>query len=112
MRQQTRYTHQPRPETLDPVPRRRLVVGVGLDLFQAGDEVHLLGPHEWCAEVELRANVEDGEQRQGDVVRDERIGLPLALEEYGPPRELSDKGTRSVNRRCSAVRILKDLRSR
>ena len=81
-------THQPRPETLDPVPRRGLVVGDRLDLLQARDEVHLFGLDEWRAEVELRANVENGEQDEGDVVRDERIRRPVALKEYCPAREL------------------------
>ena len=59
-----------------------------LDLLQARDEVHLFGLDEWRAEVELRANVENGEQDEGDVVRDERIRRPVALKEYCPAREL------------------------
>ena len=82
------HTYQPRPETLDPVPRRGLVVGDRLDLLQARDEVHLFGLDEWRAEVELRANVENGEQDEGDVVRDERIRRPVSLKEYCPTREL------------------------
>ena len=83
-------TYQPTPETLNPVPRRRLVVRVCLDLLQAADEVHVFGLDHWCAEIQLRADVKDGEQHEWKVVGDEAVDLPMALQEHAPARELLD----------------------
>lgn len=80
--------HQPAPEALDPVPGGRLVVGVGLDLLQARDEVHVLWADGFALEVQTGADVEDGEEGEGEVVRDEDVGRPAALEEDGEAGEL------------------------
>ena len=82
-------THQPAPDALHPVPRRRLVVGIRLNLLQACHEVHVLVLDKRRAEVYLRANIEDGEEDEWQIVRHEGICLPVALEEHRPARELS-----------------------
>lgn len=84
------HTYQPSPEALYPVPGHRLVVHLRLDLLDVRDEVHLLRAARGHAFPDLRANVEDGEEDEGQVVRDERRGVPVVLEEHGPSAELED----------------------
>ena len=81
--------HEPTPEALHPVARLGLVVRHGLDFLEAADEVHVLVLDHWCAEPEFRSDVEDREKNERKVVRDERVRLPVTLEEHGPARELS-----------------------
>jgi hypothetical protein len=74
------------------VPGRRLglVVAVGLDLGDVGEEVHLRRLSPRRLGVELLDDEEEGEEAEGDIVGEELGGVPLAVEEDGPAGEDGD----------------------
>ncbi len=86
------YTHYPAPHTLHPVPWRWLVVGSSLDFSETSLEVHIVHMDMRVATIpEPGAGVEHREEHQREIVGNESVGCPIALEEDSPPRELCRK---------------------
>ena len=61
---------------------------IRLDLLEAGNEVHVFWPVHGRPFPELGTGVEDGEEDEREVVRDERCGVPTVLKEHAPSTEL------------------------
>lgn len=82
--------HQPTPELLDPVPWWWLIIGLGFNLCQATLEVHIGWLDHWNTTVEARADVEDGEEDEWQVVGHKCCRVPPALQEDAESREEAD----------------------
>lgn len=81
-------TYQPRPELLHRIPRRRLVVRCRFDLLQAREEVHVRRRHGRAPVPEPRADVQDREEDERQVVRHEVRRRPVSVDEHVEAREL------------------------
>ena len=69
--------------------REGLYVRIRLDLLEASDEVHVFWPVHGRPFPELGTTVEDGEENEWEVSRDESCSVPAVLEEHGPSAELN-----------------------
>ena len=92
----TRITHQPLPESFQPVPRWGLIVGVSLDLRESGVEVHIYWPNSGDSRPKLGADVQYGEQHERKVVRNKVGCVPMAPEEHIPAAELCGQSKYSL----------------
>lgn len=93
-------THDPLPELLPDVLRRRLIIRIRNHLIQARHEVHILDSNELALHHKSRDDEQDGGEHQRDIIRDKVRRVPVIPKEDGKAAEDEDEEDRDDTVPC------------
>ena len=95
-----RSTHDPLPELLPDVLRRRLIIRIRNHLVQARHKVHILDLNEPTLHYKSRGDEQDRGEHQGNVIRDKVCRVPVTPKEDGKTAEEQDQDDRDDTVPC------------
>jgi len=93
-------THDPPPELLPDVLRRRLIIRIRNHLVQSRHKVHILDFNKPALHHESRSDEQDRGEHQGNVIRDKVCRVPVTPKEDGKAAEEQDQDDRDDTVPC------------